>query len=249
MKQVISHITKTLVLDGSLRQDALKIGTGSGSNVGIYFDIGTDNLPGIRFVNIAGGSVLNLSNFSADQLFTMENPSATGYDRIWSYTNTYNETTSVKRSPSSEQWIITSSIDGTMAYATSDAADPWDCKMWYVRQAGTEISDLVTLHSQTEGSKRWEYSLDGTTWNPIGESGESFTYKPITFTASNLVDGKLTINHNLGTYVLGLGYTVPPKNEIYNENSLVLDYSDQPSNFEGGVVWFKGSDPSMISGN
>ncbi len=49
MKKVISHNTRNLVLGGVLRQETLKIGSGSGSEVGIFFNNGNANLPGIRY--------------------------------------------------------------------------------------------------------------------------------------------------------------------------------------------------------
>jgi hypothetical protein len=51
MKQVISHNTRGLSIAGVLDQDQIKIGSGAGSNIGIYFDTGKENLPGIRFAS------------------------------------------------------------------------------------------------------------------------------------------------------------------------------------------------------
>lgn len=49
MKQVISHKTRDLTIDGIIDQDQLKIGTSSGSVAGIFFDNGKENFPGIRY--------------------------------------------------------------------------------------------------------------------------------------------------------------------------------------------------------
>ena len=49
MRQLVQN-TNSLSI-GKLSQNQIKIGSGSGSNVGIYFNNGNENLPGIRFLN------------------------------------------------------------------------------------------------------------------------------------------------------------------------------------------------------
>lgn len=151
MSKLMTHNTDELILDGKLDQSQLKIGTGSGNTVGLYFDIGTTNKPGIRYAK-----------------------------------------------------------------------------------------------NTQDGTSRWEYSTDGNTWYKIGK-GSSSAMVPIAFSSSDLVNGKLTITHNFNNkYVLGLGYTITPKGIDYQNNAVVLDYSDRSVDSISGVVWFYGSKPTML---
>lgn len=105
----------------------------------------------------------------------------------------------------------------------------------------TQLSSLVTVPTS-----RWEYSTDGNTWYKIGK-GSSSAMVPIAFSSSDLVNGKLTITHNFNNkYVLGLGYTITPKGIDYQNNAVVLDYSDRSADSISGVVWFYGSNPTML---
>lgn len=54
MKQKLTHNTLLMSLAGRIKQEQLKIGTGTGSSVGVYFDIGSTNKPGIRYTKTAG---------------------------------------------------------------------------------------------------------------------------------------------------------------------------------------------------
>ena len=84
---------------------------------------------------------------------------------------------------------------------------------------------------------------------PETSGSDPLAFTPIPVTGSDLdVNGILTIQHNRGTqYLLCLDYTVTPKDIIfYDANTLKLDFSDQERDSFSAVVWFVGSDPSMV---
>ena len=92
----------------------------------------------------------------------------------------------------------------------------------------------------------WQYS-NGDSWVELGKTSgtSSVNGDPISFSSSNLVNGILTINHNLGKYPVGIDYTVTPKDIIFvDENILQFDYSDQES--ISGQIWFIGSKQNML---
>ena len=90
---------------------------------------------------------------------------------------------------------------------------------------------------------------EGTSWSGISKGTDvvSVTGSPIVFSSSNLdSDGKLTIQHNLGKPPFGLDFTIMPNDIVFqDENTLVLDYSDQPE-ITNGEVWFVNSSQDML---
>lgn len=104
--------------------------------------------------------------------------------------------------------------------------------------------------TNTEGSDaKLEYTNDGTTWYPFGESGSAgIIYEPIEFTGDDLQDdGTIHVQHDFNDKnVLCLGYIPQPKEITYLDNEIVLDYSDQNSSNLVGAVWFVNSKQEML---
>lgn len=97
-------------------------------------------------------------------------------------------------------------------------------------------------------TEKWMVS-DGSDWVEL-TAGGSAEGELISFTRADLVDGILTIHHNLGRrYLLGLDYSVTPKEVTFtDENTLVLDYSDQANTGDfSGTIWFVGSKANMLT--
>lgn len=94
---------------------------------------------------------------------------------------------------------------------------------------------------------KWEYN-NGDAWVALSPEGATLpTTQVIEITASDLVAGVATIQHNLGKVPFGLDYSVIPKAITYvDENTMTLDFSDQPTTFTGASVWFIGSQQSML---
>lgn len=90
---------------------------------------------------------------------------------------------------------------------------------------------------------------EGTTWSSISKGTDvvSVTGSPIVFSSSDLdSEGKLTVQHNLGKLPFGLDFTIMPKDIVFqDENTLVLDYSDQ-TEITNGEVWFVNSSQDML---
>ena len=95
---------------------------------------------------------------------------------------------------------------------------------------------------------KWEYN-NGSAWVALSpENGTLPSTQVIQITASNLVNGVATIQHNLGKVPFGLDYSVTPKAITYvDENTMTLDFSDQPTTFTGASVWFIGTHQSMLT--
>ena len=93
----------------------------------------------------------------------------------------------------------------------------------------------------------WEYN-NGDAWVALSPEGATLpTTQVIEITASDLVNGVATIQHNLGKVPFGLDCSVTPKAITYvDENTMTLDFSDQPTTFTGASVWFIGSQQSML---
>ena len=93
----------------------------------------------------------------------------------------------------------------------------------------------------------WEYN-NGSAWIALfPENGTLPSTQVIQITASDLVAGVATIQHNLGKVPFGLDYSVTPKTITYvDNNTMTLDFSDQPTTFTGASVWFIGSQQSML---
>lgn len=93
----------------------------------------------------------------------------------------------------------------------------------------------------------WEYN-NGSAWVALSpENGTLPSTQVIQITASNLVNGVATIQHNLGKVPFGLDVSVTPKAITYvDNNTMTLDFSDQATGFTGASVWFIGSQQSML---
>ena len=93
----------------------------------------------------------------------------------------------------------------------------------------------------------WEYN-NGNAWVALSPEGSALpATQVIEITASNLVNGVATIQHNFGKVPLGLDCSVIPKAIAYvDENTMTLDFSDQETEFTGASVWFIGSQQSML---
>lgn len=122
--------------------------------------------------------------------------------------------------------------------------------------AGPEVVIIPSvLGNTTTGStqKRVRYSHTDSKWYYNNGSGDLAigslpSTEAITFTASDLTNGILTITHNFNKqYILDFRCSVQPRTVTFNNNTIVLDYSDQPSTFTGGTVYFTGALQSMIS--
>lgn len=241
MKQEITHSTTVMTLAGKINQEQLKIGTGSGSAVGIYFDVGLEGKPGIRFAKGSAPGVMVSGSTVAAGLFVLEDESTTGANRVYvngSYFLFYFPNGSYGGG-----WIISNTrtpISGATAlisqffYAstTDTSSNPWDSNLTWSKGTGGSSSPIPTFAEVTASKARWEYSTDGIVWQEIGGGGLAF--EPIEFTADDLSNGILTIKHNLNNqFPLGVDYSVTPKTINYKDaNTLEFDYSDQPS---GGV--------------
>ena len=92
----------------------------------------------------------------------------------------------------------------------------------------------------------WEYS-NGPEWVQFDRESSGISFTPITFTTADLDSGVLTIQHNKNNrYFIGLNYSIEPRGIEYTDaNTVKLDFSDQAS-ITNGIVWFPGSDPSMV---
>lgn len=93
----------------------------------------------------------------------------------------------------------------------------------------------------------WEYN-NGSSWIALSpENGTLPDTQVIQITASDLVNGVATIQHNLGKVPFGLDVSVVPKEITYvDNNTMTLDFSDQATGFTGASVWFIGSQQSML---
>lgn len=128
-----------------------------------------------------------------------------------------------------------------------------DIQVDAIKQSTLKIgSESVAIIPTSEADSTLQYESGSWKYTNHGVSKElSKTLLPstnrISFTGADLVNGKLTIKHNLGfKYILGLDYTVMPKNITFvDENTLELDYSDQPNTITGSI-WFVMSDQTML---
>ena len=92
----------------------------------------------------------------------------------------------------------------------------------------------------------WECN-NGDAWVALPEGSTLPATQVIEITASDLVNGVATIQHNLGKVPFGLDCSVIPKAIAYvDENTMMLDFSDQETEFTGASVWFIGSQQSML---
>ena len=237
MKQLVQN-TNSLSI-GKLSQNQIKIGSGSGSNIGIYFNNGKANMPGIRFLNSDEDEYIFHFDTSTGIFNSQSWPQ--GEEAIF-YFKKYDSSTN------RSGWIATSSTGVSLGltgilnqesqWIIVRAYDIEDPEVGPIVIAATAtLPNLVSWGSYGNVCtleyippvKEWQYSKDGSNWFSIkpGESSIDLSYELISITSSDLVDGVATIKHNLGQkYVLGLDYTVTPDNIKYtDENTLTLDYS------------------------
>lgn len=237
MRQLVQN-TNSLSI-GKLSQNQIKIGSGSGSNIGIYFNNGKANMPGIRFLNSDEDEYIFHFDTSTGIFNSQSWPQ--GEEAIF-YFKKYDSSTN------RSGWIATSSTGVSLGltgilnqesqWIIVRAYDIEDPEVGPIVIAVTAtLPNLVSWGSYGNVCtleyippvKEWQYSKDGSNWFSIkpGESSIDLSYELISITSSDLVDGVATIKHNLGQkYVLGLDYTVTPDNiEYTDENTLTLDYS------------------------
>lgn len=261
MKKVISHNTRDLTIDGIIDQDQLKIGTTGGSVAGIFFDNGKENLPGIRFHKQQPQTVLTSTANNGTLDYYMVDPSATGFDRQWvSGPDNSGHTWRVASylSGNTHMWVIyrdQNTGDSFQIFGTtgSEVADPWSESGWYEIEGDTTFTTLIQLKETLPATQEWQYSVDGSDWQPIKMESAGLAYEVIDIESSHLdANGIVTIQHNLGVkYPLGIGYTtVPDSIEYVDENTLKLDYSNHTSGEVVpsviGEVWFLNSAQSML---
>ena len=237
MRQLVQN-TNSLSI-GKLSQNQIKIGSGSGSNIGIYFNNGKANMPGIRFLNSDEDEYIFHFDTSTGIFNSQSWPQ--GEEAIF-YFKKYDSSTN------RSGWIATSSTGVSLGLTgILNQESQWIIVRAYdiedpevgpiVIAANATLPNLVSWGSYGNVCtleyippvKEWQYSKDGSNWFSIkpGESSIDLSYELISITSSDLVDGVATIKHNLGQkYVLGLDYTVTPDNiEYTDENTLTLDYS------------------------
>ena len=251
MKQVISHKTGDLMIDGIIDQDQLKIGTSSASVVGILFDNGNENLPGIQFVIHPGGVTLYMDDTSNNNTCTFElsNPGSSGYDRIWTGVASDGSDLTLKTGNGSN-WIIYKS--GDMFYAMTEGSsteNPWDGCNWRTMSTDAYSSNLLSVQEEIPPTQEWQYSVNGVDWFPIQKASNEIVYEPITITADDLDStGSVTIQHKLGTqYPLGLDYTVTPDEITFTDiNTLSINFSNQVAASFPIQVWFMNSKQNML---
>lgn len=273
MKQVISHNTRDLTIGGIIDQDELKIGTPSGSVAGIFFDNGKENLPGIRFykddneeyifhfdtsTGVFAGSnsgwpegeeavfhyVCDITNTPDPGRKGYIATSSTGVNLGLTGSLTSSSTWMIVRAYNSEQPnngpIVASSVSNTMDPSTVS----WRC------QSTGATHDNVCTTEYIPPTQEWQYSVDGSDWQPIKMESAGLAYEVIDIEPSHLdANGIVTIQHNLGKkYPIGLDFTVMPDAIEYTDaNTLKLDYSSHGSASSViSKVWFLNSQPSMI---
>lgn len=256
MRQLVQN-TNSLSI-GKLSQNQIKIGSGSGSNIGIYFNNGNENLPGIRFLNSNEDEYIFHFDTSTGIFNSQSWPQ--GEEAIF-YFKKYDLST--KRSG----WIATSSTGVSLGLTgILNQESQWIIVRAYniedpasgpiVIAATATLPNLASWGSYGNVCtleyippvKEWQYSNDGSNWFSIkpGKSSIDLSYELISITSSDLVDGIATIKHNLGQkYILGLDYTVTPDNiEYTDDNTLTLDYrSHENLNCK---VWFYKSAQNML---
>lgn len=109
----------------------------------------------------------------------------------------------------------------------------------------TSLNGKVPIPSSISAGQVVAKTADG--WGAVDLSS-GITSEAINFTGSNVSGGKVTINHNLGNKLLfGWGCSITPRSTTFNENSVVLDFSDRNSSEVLGFCWFSGSKQSMLS--
>ena len=269
MKQVISHHTRDLTIGGKIDQDIIHIGTGTAQNVGIYFDNGQENLPGIRFYKDdndeyiihfdASGGLFNSVEVSwpADEeavFYYVKDDSATG-NNVWLATASTGALLGLTGNfTTATYWMITASQNAEnpnygpiIAESVSRVTSP-DQTTWRNRNSGTIHENVCTVEHILP-TQEWQYSINGVDWLPIPEASNNLIYDPITILVENLnTAGSVTIQHNLGTkYPIGLDYTVTPDEiEFIDDNSFILNFSKQPATSFPVQVWFINSKQNML---
>ena len=192
-------------------------------------------------------------------------PAASNNHTVVPATDTWsNGTYTLKRGTTTDgrqyAWVIVDSSNNVIYNTGATTLDSELNIPWYytwqigftngssiITATGAEPAPTVSLQERfIPVALGWEYS-NGPEWVQFdrGSSGISFT--PITFTTADLDSGVLTIQHNKNNrYFIGLNYSIEPRGIEYTDaNTVKLDFSDQAS-ITNGIVWFPGSDPSML---
>ena len=268
MKQVISHNTRDLTIGGIIDQDQLKIGTSSSSTVGIFFDNGNQNMPGIRFVKDDNEEYIFHFDTSTGIFNGVSWP--TNEEAVFHYVADIGGTnrkgwiatssTGVNLGLTGElnvssSWTIVRAYNPSqpnngpiVASSVTNATLP-NLTTWRAQSSGTQYSDVCTSE-YIPPTQEWQYSSNGTDWFPVKGEVPSLNYEEINITATSMdANGVVTIQHNLGKkYPLGLGFTVMPDAIEYTDaNTLKLDYSSHGRTSSViSKVWFLNSQPSMI---
>lgn len=137
--------------------------------------------------------------------------------------------------------VASSSQDGLMSSADKTKLDALPTN----DSLTTSLNGKVPIPSSISVGQVVAKTVDG--WEAVDLSS-GITSEAINFTASNVSEGKVTINHNLGNKLLfGWGCSITPRSTTFNENSVVLDFSDRDSSEVVGFCWFSGSAQSMLS--
>lgn len=137
--------------------------------------------------------------------------------------------------------VATTSTDGLMASNDKTKLDALPTN----DALTTSLNGKVPIPSSISVGQVVAKTADG--WGAVDLSS-GITSVAINFTASNVSEGKVTINHNLGNKLLfGWGCSITPRSTTFNENSVVLDFSDRDSSEVVGFCWFSGSAQSMLS--
>lgn len=137
--------------------------------------------------------------------------------------------------------VATTSQDGLMSSADKTKLDALPTN----EALTTSLNGKVPIPSSISVGQVVAKTADG--WGAVDLSSV-ITSEAINFTASNVSEGKVTINHNLGNKLLfGWGCSITPRSTTFNENSVVLDFSDRDSSEVVGFCWFSGSAQSMLS--
>ncbi len=137
--------------------------------------------------------------------------------------------------------VATSSQDGLMSSADKTKLDALPTN----DSLTNSLNGKVPIPSSISVGQVVAKTADG--WEAVDLSS-GITSEAINFTESNVSGGKVTINHNLGNKLLfGWGCSIAPRGTTFNENSVVLDFSDRNSSEVVGFCWFSGSKQSMLS--
>ena len=198
------------------------------STAGIRYSPSGQALDGCRlagFGSTSGNADGNYTYDSSSGVFTLNNNKVVHENNLWSIY-----------------------IGSTVVWKSNNDADwPWDVSGWTLQVGGGDTGNVTAIYGDPTPAK-WEYS-NGSGYAEFG-SGGGLTGEEIEFSESDLSDGVLTIQHNLGNkYPFGLDYNVMPKDvRFVDSNTLQLDYSDRPANGADGTIILTGAGTVAVNG-